>query len=470
MKKLITSLLVIVLVLSCCAVVFAACDQTDFDHTIIFYSTQNDDLQKLTAAVIDKFENKFPGWKVEHQQPGGYDDVRKKIVSDLQGQVQPDIAYCYPDHVALYLDTGKVIDLAKLMNSTETVTDAEGNAVNVGMTAAEKADFIEVYLEEGRATKFTGYKENGYDDDSLLALPFAKSTELLFYNKDALDECGLTPAKTWTELWEQAPILKQTFPEATILGYDSESNWFITESERQGWGYTSTDANNHFLFNNDKAAAWLDSIQGYARQGYITTQNIYGSYTSNLFKKGVIDKETKKPAAGAIYCVGSSGGAKNQATTAFTVGVTRVPGSVVTNSDGTTTVSNKVISQGPSLVMLKCDQASNSDEKTKMTWMFMKELYEASYQASIARLQGYNPAVKSAINLSAYQEFLEDETQITAVAAKISTEIMDDYFTSCAFVGSSTAREQVGNVMVYVIKREKDGAKALRDALKNCGG
>lgn len=479
MKKLITGLLAVVLVMSCCAAIFASCGEPiDYDHTIIFYSTQNDDLQKLTDAVIAKFEAKFPGWKVDHQQPGGYDEVRKKIVSDLQGQSQPDLAYCYPDHVALYMETSKVIDLTALMNSTETLQNSNGETFTVGMTETQRNDFIPIYLEEGRATKFSSYSDYGYKEDSLLALPFAKSTELLFYNADALKECNLEPAKTWDELWQQAPVLKAKFPEATILGYDSEANWFITESERQGWGYTSTDVNKHYLFSNERAAKWLDEIQGYAKKGYVTTQTIYGSYTSNLFKKGVIDKETKKPAAGAIYCVGSSGGAKNQATTAFNWGVAALPGSVVKNADGTpvkddqgqNVVSNKVISQGPSLVMLKCDQAKDPDLKAKMTFMFMKELYDASYQASVAQLQGYNPSVQSAIDLPAYQKFLATEGQITAMSAKIATDIIDDYFTSYAFVGSSTAREQVGNVMVYVIKREKDGAKALRDALKNCGG
>lgn len=478
MKKLITSLLVVVLALSCCALIFASCEFMDYDHTIVFYSTQNDDLQALTDVAIARFEEKFPGYKVEHQQPGGYDEVRSKIVSDLQGQEQPDIAYCYPDHVALYLESGKVVDLQELMDSTKKVTNENGEEYVIGMTQAEKDDFIEVYLEEGRADKFSSYKDYGYTAQSLFALPFAKSTELMFYNEDALKACNLEPAKTWDELWQQAPILKKAYPLATILGYDSESNWFITESERQGWGYTSTDVNKHYLFSNERAAAWLDQIQEYAKQGYITTQKIYNSYTSNLFKKGVIDKATQKPAAGAIYCIGSSGGAKNQATTAFKVGVTSVPGSVVKDasgnivkdSDGNAVVSNKVISQGPSLVMLKSDKASDPSQKTIMTWMFMKELYEVNYQVSIAKLQGYNPAIKSAIASKDYQKFIADETSITGKAAKVATDIMDNYFTSVAFVGSSTARDQVGNVMVYVIKREKDGAKALRDALKNCGG
>ena len=463
MKKLITSLLVLVIVMTCGVALLASCEKVDYDHTIVFYSTQNDDLQKLTATVIKTFEDKFPGWKVDHQQPGGYDEVRKKIVQDLQGQSQPDLAYCYPDHVALYMPTQKVVDLSTMMTSTEVIKGGENGdkEYTLGMTAEQITDFIPSYYEEGKATMFSNYETYGYNENSMLTLPFVKSTELLFYNKDALDACGLQPAKTWDELWEQAPILKKKFPTATVLGYDSESNWFITESERQGWGYTSTDNDKHYLFSNDKAAAWLDTLQDKAKLGYVTTQTIYGSYTSNLFKKGVNDN-----AGGAVYCIGSSGGAKNQATTAFNWGVSALPGSKL--EDGT--ISNKVISQGPSLVMLKNDQASDPDAKAKMTFMFMKELYDAAYQASVAKLQGYNPCIQSAIDLPAYQEFLDNDSEITAISAKIATSITDQYFTSPAFIGSSEARAQVGNVIVFVLKQEKDGAKALRDALKNCGG
>ena len=45
-----------------------------------------------------------------------------------------------------------------------------------------------------------------------------------------------------------------------------------------------------------------------------------------------------------------------------------------------------------------------------------------------------------------------------------------DFYTSPAFVGSSEARTQVGNALVYALTGEKDAAKALADAYKNCGG
>ena len=63
-----------------------------------------------------------------------------------------------------------------------------------------------------------------------------------------------------------------------------------------------------------------------------------------------------------------------------------------------------------------------------------------------------------------------EENDITAVASKVAASMSDRFFTSPAFVGSSTARTQVGNVVLYTLKGSKSPEKALADAIANCGG
>lgn len=486
-KRLVALLLVV-----CCSVFFFACDGgadtsnatdeskpagdtsaqessediviDDYDHTIVFYSTQGDALQAKTDIAIKAFEAKYPGWTVVHTQVGGYDDCKSKIVSDLQGGLQPDLAYCYSDHVAQYLQTSKVVDINQFIKSEETVKDKDGKDVRVGYTDEELKDFVEGYYKEGFATNYGDYAKYGYKEDALLTLPFVKSTELLYYNATALIGAGFVEsdgsakvAKTWDELWAQCATLRQKYPTATPLGYDSEANWFITACEQNGWGYTSA-GENHYLFNNANTQKWLEDLTDYYDQGFIVTQNEYGSYTSNLFTKGVDD-------GGIVYCIGSSGGASYQASSKFTWGVAPVPGSKL--SDGS--VNNAVISQGPSLVMLYSDKVKDKNEKAKMTFLFVKELLDPTFQAEFSIASGYNPCRKSTYDVEAYQEHLESDS-ITAVAASVATTMTDDFFTSPAFVGSSTAREQVGNVIVYAITGQKSAAKALADAYSNCGG
>lgn len=464
MKKFLGILLIIAVVVPCCFALLTACDSdsgkpTDYTHTIVFYSSQGDALQQQTQVAINNFEAKYPGWKVQHVTVGGYDDVKEKIIADFQGKQQPDLAYCYADHVAQYLQTKKVVDMSDLINSTETVDDVDGNPVTVGYSAEEVADFVKGYYDEGYAHNYGDYAIYGYEADDMLTLPFVKSTELMYYNKDALDAVGLKPATTWDELWAQCATLKSKYPTATPLGYDSEANWFITMCEQNGWGYTSAN-NPHYLFNNENTKAWLTQLNEYYDKGYIATQKEYNAYTSALFTKGATD-------GGAIYCIGSSGGASHQNPgSAFQYGIAPIPGSK--QADGS--INNSAISQGPSLVMFEAGNGvDNIDEKKVMTFLFVKELLDPTFQAAFAIASGYNPARNSVYEIETYVEHMNG-TDITAVASKVAASMSDRFFTSPAFIGSSNARTQVGNVLVYSILGSKSPEKALSDAVANCGG
>lgn len=478
MKNFLSKLLILAAFV-CCLVGFAACgegsgsgggnsgDTTDYSHTIIFYHTQGDKLQQKTAYAIAAFEAKYPGWKVEASQVGSYDDVNTKIISDLAGHIQPDLAYCYADHVAQYLKTGKVIDMNQYINSTEmidTVVDGEVTQVRVGYTEEEIADFVPGYYAEGLASNYGNYDRYGFTANAMLTLPFSKSTELLYVNMDALVGAGLVDsqgkakvATTWEELWEQAAVLKRTYPTCTPLGYDSEANWFITMCEQNDWGYTSIDNNNHYLFNNENMAGWLDQLNEYYDLGYVTTQEDYGSYTSNLFVKGTD--------GGAVYVIGSSGGASYQNTDDFEWGVYPIPGSA--NSTGDNPYA--AISQGPSLVMLQTERSDNAEEKAKMTFLFIKELMDPAFQASFSIESGYCPVRLSTQDIEVYQEHMSGNT-ITAIAAKVAAENSERYYASPAFIGSSTARSVVGSALVYAMIGQKTGEQALREAYRDCGG
>ena len=93
MKKLLVSIMLVILMMT--SSVLTACGgggdepnaAIDYSKTIVFYSTQGDSLQKETANAIASFEAKYPGWKVEHIQPGGYDETKdfdSLTLEDLQ--------------------------------------------------------------------------------------------------------------------------------------------------------------------------------------------------------------------------------------------------------------------------------------------------------------------------------------------------------------------------------------------------
>lgn len=79
-------------------------------------------------------------------------------------------------------------------------------------------DLIAADGDEGKAyidDFLSGFMEDSYVDGKIYSIPFQRSTEILFYNKDAFKEVGLDPEKapaTWDELVEDAKLLTNEKP------------------------------------------------------------------------------------------------------------------------------------------------------------------------------------------------------------------------------------------------------------------
>jgi len=442
-----------------------ACKNSDnnsvnYDKTIVFYSTQGDNLQTVAEQAIMAFETKNPGWTVKHVICGGYDNLRDKIIGDLQAGTQPDVAYCYSDHVARYMTTKKVIDMSTYF---ETL-----------YTQDEQDDFVEGYIGEGYGSNFAGASTYGYSNDSLLTLPFSKSTEVMYVNEDMLIKAGITnldgTAKiptTWEELWADCATIHTKYPKTTPLGYDSESNWFITMCYQQEWNYTSVDGE-HYTFNNDDTKGWLTQLQTYYNNKLFTTKTEYGSYISNYFINGTVKNKADSVIEGCAFCIGSSAGASAQYTDGFKVGVYAIPES-----------TKGVISQGPSLCMMYCDKLKDTtkEDKATMTFKFIQELLDPEFQSAFSRASGYNPVRKSTFDDDTYKLFTQGKNSngkyLTGSAlfisktAVLAKSLEDNFFSSPAFNGSTDARTQVGNAILNIM-RGMTPAKALKQAYDNC--
>ena len=186
--------------------------------TITFYHTMGQNLRDVLDAYIVEFNKLYPNIHINSSQVGNYDDVRDQISTEITVGNQPNIAYCYPDHVALYNLAGAVTVLDNLINSEIEVTRADGTTEILGLTAEQQADFIQGYYNEGKS----------FGDGLMYTLPLSKSTEVLYYNKTFFEANNLTVPTTWDELEAVCAEIKKIDPKSIPLGYDSEANWFIT--------------------------------------------------------------------------------------------------------------------------------------------------------------------------------------------------------------------------------------------------
>lgn len=171
------------LTVSCTAL--AGCGNSDSGKTVVtFWHTMGQSLQQALNNMITAF-NAIPGnenIKIEHVSQGDYSGIYEKLQKAIPAKTTPVMAYCYPDHVADYIDADAAVKLDDLIKDPE-----------IGYTSTDKAttdpdykieddlnDFIPSFLEEGQE----------YAAEGTYSMPFSKSTEVLFYNETYLKEHG----------------------------------------------------------------------------------------------------------------------------------------------------------------------------------------------------------------------------------------------------------------------------------------
>lgn len=420
--------------------------------TITFYHTIGSTKTHTLDDYIVEFNKLYPNIHVVYESVGGYDDLRDQISTQITVGNQPNIAYCYPDHVALYNLAGAVATLDNLINSDIVVTRADGTTETLGLTAEQQADFIEGYYNEGRQ----------FGDGLMYTMPFSKSTEVLYYNKTFFDANGIEVPTTWEELEAVCAKIKEIDPTSIPLGYDSESNWFINMCEQYNSPYTSATGD-HYLFNNETNRSFVKLFRSWYEKGYLTTQKLYGAYTSGLFTSTTNPK--------SYMSIGSSAGATYQRPAKvdgaypFEVGIASIPQVSQDN--------RKVISQGPSLVIF--DKANS--QEVVASWLFVKFLTTSvDFQAAFSMDSGYVPVIKSVMDNAVYADFIANADgydNIAALSAKACLEQEDAYYTSPAFNGSSTARDQVGALLSKCLSTATDNVDAMilqafQDAIGEC--
>ena len=144
---------------------------------ITFYHTMNQYLKEILDYNIQMFNQIYPNIIVTNVSAGDYDGVEDQLVTSISaGKAVADMAYCYPDHVALYNKANSVLVLDKYINDA-----------TYGFTNEQIDDFVDAYWEEGKA----------FGDGQMYSLPLSKSTEVMYYDMDFFAEHGLEVPDHW---------------------------------------------------------------------------------------------------------------------------------------------------------------------------------------------------------------------------------------------------------------------------------
>lgn len=274
MKKIITTLLALFIVLS-----LAACsgsgstapsgDAPAGKTTVTIWHTYTDAQQEyLEKAIADFNASQDEVEVVAESQP--YDGFTDKVYQAVMAGNGPDMIIHYASEAAKYVADNKVVDLSKYL-APETVAL---------MSASTKEE----------ATSFA--------DGQMHILPIVSSGPIFFYNKALYEELGLSAPATWADLIANCEAVKAKYPDMFGFAFDSETDGAQTLIMQTG-NKLFDASTNEILFNTPEVAAQMQMYQDAIAQGLFTNAKS-GNYFSEDFNSGRIAAYIGS-AAGAPY-------------------------------------------------------------------------------------------------------------------------------------------------------------------------
>ena len=175
-------------------------------HLVVWHSfgsVAGDTLQGL----VDAFNEEQNEIYVETQFQGGYEVTMQKLATSIRAKQIPDL-------VTLSEVTWRKMHLAGTLEPLSGYFDQEVNPDS----------YVDQFIDEGHVGGETWW------------IPFARSTPLFYYNKEAFAKAGLSdrPPKSWEEYRELVPGLLDHGYRGLALG-DTHSSW-VLHANIWNWG------------------------------------------------------------------------------------------------------------------------------------------------------------------------------------------------------------------------------------------
>lgn len=354
---------------------------------------------------------------VEPVYTGNYDDTVTKIQTAVQGGTPPDVFVSLATQRFTMASTSMAMPLDDLIAS-----DPEGEA------------YIKDFLP--------GFMEDSYVDGKIYSIPFQRSTEIVYYNKDKFKEANLdpnTPPKNWDELLEYAKKLTTNDCYGVGLALNSGSaQWtftgFALENSVDGKMLMSEDGKQVFFNTPENVEAlqfWLD------------LQNKHKVMAEGIVQWTDLPTQFLAGDVAMIYhTTGNMANIKSNAT--FDFGTCFMPGNK--QQGAPTGGGNFYISSGI------------SDERIQAAWKFIKFATDTNRAAQWSLDTGYVPTRQSCFETDliknyynevpqakiAYEQLPFARPELTTYNAAEIWRVLNDNIQS-AVTGEVSAKEALDN-------------------------
>ena len=420
------------------------------EYDISFWAKNDTNITQVNIykKAIADFEELYPNIHVTLKTYTDYATIYQDVITNIATDTTPNVCITYPDHIATYQKGSNVVVQIDALMADPNYGLGGSKLKFDGPTEAE---IVPKFLQEC----FIG--------DGHYALPYMRSTEALYINKDLVTKLGydIPDIPTWDYIWEVSEAAMKQDADGTFLVngqttmipfiYKSTDNMMISMLKQKNAPYSDSDG--HVLLFNDTTKEILYSIVPHAKSRSFSTFKI-SSYPGNYLNAGQ-----------SIFAIDSTAGATWMGSNApnsdihsenivqFECVVRPIPQYDPSNP--------YMISQGPSL----CIFTKEDEGEVLASWLFMQYMLTNDVQIAYSQTEGYIPVTSKAQNSDVYQEYLSLEGadnglhyDVKIKAAKLFLENIDRTFVTPVFAGSASVREAAGELVENVtrsVRRKK---------------
>ena len=398
----------------------------DMDHAF------GDDNQ----ALIDQAMEDFPYDNITLNQVsrGGYEGLREATMHAMVSGTTPDIIMGYPDHFVGYLTGQAMVPLQDYMEHEEFGIDED--------------DFVDSFMEENQQ----------YQDGNQYSLPFAKSTEMIVYNRDVFENHGISMDDRDFVYWSDVEAWSDDLLNdcGKVFNMDSPDNQFIIGSAQWGAPYTTDEG--EVLLDNDTTRDMLNYFSGLIDDDILAyPQHWDDNFGSQPFKDGEV-----------CMTQGSTGGARYNIPEPGTFEAGFMPS--IQYEDG----DYAAIQQGPNIGIM----SNNTEEERLAAWLIIKHLLNPENTAEFSMATGYMPVRDSSFELDFFSDFLsivdqdfadldpdEQDQYAFAQAVDVGQQQFDIMSFEPAFTGdvsSAAVRLRVGQALESIHAGTRDVDESIQ--------
>ena len=322
---------------------------------ITWWHTLDSQYNEYIEKVVSEFNNTHENITVHAEYIGSWNDINEKLVTaNVTGNELPAVAVCNTKFIASYGENGLFEDLNSYIKDTKySVKDFSEGMYSIGTYNGKQ-----------------------------IALPFLHNTQVVYYNKTALENNNLTLPSEFSDV---DAFFKEVKDKTSMIPLSMQSLDFYygTIYRNSGVKIVSEGASD---LNSEKSIEVTNQIKNWCENGFVSW--LQGTSASNDMKQSFYNQESfavlHNSSALPTYIDKCN----------FEVGMAWYP---AVNGNANADMGGGVIGI-----------PAKNDQKTKdAAWIFIQYLCDNDVNSGLSIETGNIPIRKSAVNSDAVKEYIE---------------------------------------------------------------